>query len=91
MNPRNGAAGSIRQLDSSLAARRPLSFFAYGLGECIGWTRPGTHSETMDALAALGLPVNGDRAVKQGGEGLVTYHRTIGQRRDAIPFRNNFV
>ncbi len=44
VNPRNGAAGSIRQLDPALAARRPLSFFAYGLGEVEGWPLPTTHS-----------------------------------------------
>ncbi len=86
VNPRNGAAGSIRQLDPALAAKRPLSFFAYGLGETRGWERPPSHSATMDALEALGLPVNADRAVKLGGQGLVAYHRTIGERRDRIPF-----
>ena len=86
VNPRNGAAGSIRQLDPNLAAKRPLSFFAYGLGETEGWARPSTHSATMDTLADLGLPVNAERAVKQGGQGLVDYHRSIGARREAIPF-----
>ena len=86
VNPRNGAAGSIRQLDPALAAKRPLSFFAYGLGETRGWERPATHSASLDRLAELGLPVNDERAVVRGGQGLVDYHRTIGARRDAIPF-----
>ena len=86
VNPRNGAAGSIRQLDPTLAARRPLSFFAYGLGEAEGWVRPATQSAVLDQLARFGLPVNGDRAVRLGGQGLVAYHREIGARRDAIPF-----
>ena len=86
VNPRNGAAGSIRQLDPALAAKRPLSFFAYGLGDTPGWARPATHSAAMDALAELGLPVNGERAVKWGGSGLAEYHRGIGERRDQLPF-----
>jgi DNA ligase (NAD+) len=86
VNPRNGAAGSIRQLDPALAARRPLSFFAYGLGETVGWERPATHGAAMDRLAELGLPVCGERVVARGGQGLVDYHRAIGARRDAIPF-----
>jgi DNA ligase (NAD+) len=86
LNPRNGAAGSIRQLDPTLAAKRPLSFFAYGVGEVRGWNLPGTHSGILDRLEELGLPVNGDRAVVQGGQALVEYHRAIGARRDRIPF-----
>ena len=52
MNPRNGAAGSIRQLDPALAARRPLKFFAYGLGEVQGWL-PETHKEVLDQLEGM--------------------------------------
>ena len=86
VNPRNGAAGSIRQLDSRLAAQRPLSFFAYGLGEAQGWTLPATHSALLDALAALGLPVCSERAVVQGAEGLMAFYRTVAEKRDALPF-----
>ena len=86
VNPRNGAAGSIRQLDPNLAAKRPLSFFAYGLGEVQGWTVPATQSAVLDALAALGLPVCGERAVAQGAEGLITFHRAIAAKREALPF-----
>jgi len=53
VNPRNGAAGSIRQLDPALAAKRPLSFFAYGLGEVQGWAIPATHSAVLDALQMM--------------------------------------
>jgi DNA ligase (NAD+) len=86
VNPRNGAAGSIRQLDSALAARRPLSFFAYGLGEVRGWTFPTTHSATLDALAILGFPVCEERAVVRGDVALADFHRNIGIKRDGLPF-----
>ncbi len=86
VNPRNGAAGSIRQLDPNLAAQRPLSFFAYGLGETRGWIAPPTHSAVLDALAAWGLPVSSERTVAQGAEGLIAFHRAIAAKRDALPF-----
>jgi DNA ligase (NAD+) len=86
VNPRNAAAGAVRQLDPAVAARRPLSFFAYGVGDVQGWALPDTHSGTLDALAAFGLPVSPDRAVVVGGPGLVEFHQRIGARRDALPF-----
>ncbi len=86
VNPRNGAAGSIRQLDPALAAKRPLSFFAYGLGEVQGWPLPATHSAILDALALFGLPVCDERAVVQGAQALADFHRRIAAKRDALPF-----
>jgi DNA ligase (NAD+) len=86
VNPRNGAAGSIRQLDPALAARRPLSFFAYGLGEVRGWASPATHNAVLGALAALGVPVSDERAVVQGAQGLVDFHQRIAAKRDQLPF-----
>jgi DNA ligase (NAD+) len=86
VNPRNGAAGSIRQLDPKLAAERPLSFFAYGLGDTSGWTLPETHSSVLDALAVFGLPVCEHRAVVGGAEELVAFHERILAMRDALPF-----
>ncbi|MBT9501367.1 MAG: NAD-dependent DNA ligase LigA [Burkholderiaceae bacterium] len=86
VNPRNTAAGAIRQLDPALAAQRPLSFFAYGLGEVQGWDVPPTHSAMLDALQAFGLPVCADRAVVQGAEGLIAFHQAMGPRRDQLPF-----
>jgi len=86
VNPRNTAAGAIRQLDPELVRQRPLSFFAYGIGETRGWDIPATHSGMLDALKAYGLPVNADRAVVRGAEGLVAFHREIGEKRDALPF-----
>jgi DNA ligase (NAD+) len=86
INPRNTAAGAIRQLDSRAAAEKKLSFFAYGLGRTEGWPQPATHSATLDALATFGLPVSAERAVVQGAAGLVAFHHRIGQQRDALPF-----
>lgn len=86
VNPRNGAAGSIRQLDPALAARRPLSFFAYGLGEVQGWSLPATHSAVLDALGKWGVPVSSECAVVHGPQELVEFHRRIAAKRDNLPF-----
>ena len=86
VNPRNAAAGAVRQLDPAIAARRPLSFFAYGLGDIAGWAVPDTHSGVLDALQALGLPVCVDRTVADGADGLVAFHQAIAARRDQLPF-----
>lgn len=86
VNPRNAAAGVVRQLDATVAARRPLSFFAYGLGQVDGWPLPATQGELLQALARAGLPVNEDAAVVHGAAGLVDFHQRIAARRDALPF-----
>lgn len=87
VNPRNTAAGAVRQLDPALAAQRPLSFFAYGLGEVQGWpVQPATHAGVLDALAGFGFPVCADRVVAQGGAGLVEFHAAIAAKRDTLPF-----
>ncbi|MET0518167.1 MAG: NAD-dependent DNA ligase LigA, partial [Burkholderiaceae bacterium] len=86
VNPRNTAAGAVRQLDPAEARKKPLSFFAYGLGDVQGWDIPPTHSALLDAFAAMGLPVCADRAVVQGAAGLVAFHRAMGEKRDQLPF-----
>ncbi|HKX95850.1 MAG TPA: NAD-dependent DNA ligase LigA [Methylibium sp.] len=86
INPRNTAAGAVRQLDSRALADKKLSFYAYGLGDTQGWPRPPSHSATLDAIAAFGLPVNAEREVVAGAAGLVAFHRRIAARRDALPF-----
>lgn len=86
INPRNTAAGAVRQLDSKALADKKLSFYAYGLGDVQGWAQPATHSATLDAIAAFGLPVNGERRVVQGADGLVEFHQRVAAARDALPF-----
>jgi len=86
INPRNTAAGALRQLDPAVTAARPLCFFAYGVGEIQGWDLPATHGALLDAIAAFGLPVSKDRRVVSGAQGLVDYHADIAARRDALPF-----
>jgi DNA ligase (NAD+) len=86
VNPRNAAAGAVRQLDPNQSRKRPLSFFAYGLGDVQGWTVPATHSGLLDALDAMGFPVAKHRIVSQGPQGLVDYHRAMGAARDALPY-----
>jgi DNA ligase (NAD+) len=86
VNPRNAAAGFVRQLDSRVTASRPLSFYAYGLGEVAGWKLPPEQSAVLDALAGLGVPVSAERTVAAGADGLVKFHATIGARRDRLQF-----
>jgi len=86
VNPRNGAAGSIRQLDPKMAAERPLSFYAYGLGETRGWAVPATHREVLEALATLGLPACEHRTIARGAGELIEFHDRILAMRDALPF-----
>ena len=85
INPRNTAAGAVRQLDPRITARRPLSFFAYGYGVVRG-LRLRRHSELLDAIEAFGLPVERHREVVRGAEGLIAYHSEIGKKRDSLPF-----
>ena len=85
-NPRNGAAGSLRQLNPKITAKRPLAFFTYALGEVEGWKIPARHSLTLGALAKLGLPVSAEVDVALGLAGLLAYYARIGERRNTLPF-----
>ena len=85
-NPRNAAAGSLRQLDSRVTAARRLTFFAYGIAQCEGVELPQTQSACMDLLAALGFPVCHERDRVMGAAGLLDYYRRIGERRPDLPY-----
>ena len=86
VNPRNAAAGSLRQLDPRVTAQRPLRFFAYGWGD-IGAVRLAQHSEMLDWMARLGLPVNvTQHVVARGAAELLHYYEQVGARRAALPY-----
>jgi len=85
-NPRNAAAGSLRQLDSKITAGRPLSFFAYGVGLGADAVDVETHAELMDRLAAWGFPVATERDVVHGSRGLLDYFARIGAQRPGLPY-----
>ena len=86
VNPRNGAAGGLRQLDPSLTAKRRLSFFAYGLGARSGWSVPPTHARLLEALAELGFPVAKDRRIVRGEGDLLAFYGEVGAKRDRLPY-----
>ena len=86
-NPRNAAAGSLRQLDSKITARRPLSFFAYGLGELIpnSWL-PATHRELLDRYVELGLPVCPERRLLNSVKEMLAFYDEVGAKRASLPY-----
>ncbi|MDZ7892303.1 MAG: NAD-dependent DNA ligase LigA [Rhodoferax sp.] len=90
VNPRNAAAGAVRQLDPGIAAQRPLSFFAYGLGEVTpataGGPQFGTHFAMLQTLKSWGFPVAAEVDIARGATELIAYHQHIGARRDTLPF-----
>ncbi len=90
VNPRNAAAGAVRQLDPAIAAQRPLSFFAYGLGEATppaqGGLSFGTHFELLQTLKRWGFPVAAHVDIAYGAPELIAYHQRIGAVRDQLPY-----
>ena len=85
-NPRNAAAGSLRQLDPRITAQRTLRFFAYGVGLLEGAELPVSHAALLDWYAQMGVPVAAERCVVRDAEGLLTFYRDIGLRRAQLPY-----
>ncbi len=85
-NPRNAAAGSLRQLNPQVVSGRHLSFLAYGAGAIDGSTLPDTHSGQLEYLQKLFVPVPQGRRVVQGSDGLIAYYREIGEARNGLPY-----
>ena len=90
VNPRNAAAGAVRQLDSNIAAQRPLSFFAYGLGELAGWPKGVPpfehHYALLQTLKTWGFPIAAQTSCVSGASGLIAFHHDIAQQRDSLPY-----
>ena len=90
VNPRNAAAGAVRQLDPAIAAERPLSFFAYALGEVTpaaeGGPDWGSHWQVLQRLRAWGFPVSALSRQAQGAPGLIAFHEDLATQRDRLPF-----
>ncbi len=86
VNPRNAAAGAVRQLDPAIAAQRPLSFFAYGIGEVQGGPQWSTHAAMLQALKDWGFPVAQQNRVAAGADALVQFHADMGAQRETLPF-----
>ena len=87
VNPRNAAAGSLRQLDPRISAARPLDAFFYGLGALEGAPIPKGQTELLAWLRALGLPVSPDARTVHGVAGCLGYYREMGARRGALPYQ----
>ena len=86
VNPRNAAAGSLRQLDPRLAASRPFDVFFYGVGEAGNWKLPPRHSNTLQQLREWGLKISPLLETVQGAEGCLEYYREIGAKRNSLPY-----
>lgn len=86
VNPRNAAAGSLRQLDPRITAQRPLAFYAYGIGYSEGWTVPLLHSQALQQLGVWGFPVSERIETVQGADGCLRYFERMAAARGALPF-----
>jgi DNA ligase (NAD+) len=86
VNPRNAAAGTLRQLDPQVAARRPLEFIAYGVGHYEDGDLPDRHSEMLERLKELGVRVSPLSRLVTGAEGCQAYYDEIARQRDSLPY-----
>ncbi len=86
VNPRNAAAGSLRQLDARVTASRPLEVFFYALGEVRGWDVPPTQADLLEALKGFGLRTSPDWQLREGIQGCLAYYESIGERRLDLPY-----
>lgn len=85
VNPRNAAAGSLRQLDPKITATRPLSFYCYGIGLIDGMSLPNKHSQIMEKLKSWGLRINPESKVVNGLKGCLAYYETLAMKRNDLP------
>lgn len=85
-NPRNAAAGSLRQLDPKITAKRPLSFYCYGVGIIEGSSLPDTHYDRLMQFKAWGLPVSDKVEKRQGAQAALDYFKQIGEQRMSLDF-----
>lgn len=85
-NPRNAAAGSLRQLNPSITAKRPLSMYCYGVGECHGFLLPNSHLQQLQLLREWGVRISKDTTSAWGYEGCLAYYQAMQARRESLPF-----
>ncbi len=86
VNPRNAAAGSLRQLDARITAQRPLEMCCYGVGQVQGGNLPDRHSQVLECLRNWGLRINSESAVVRGIDACETYYQSLAERRDSLPY-----
>lgn len=86
VNPRNAAAGSLRQLDSRITASRPLELCVYGVGLIEGVALPDRHTEILQQLSEWGFRINSEMAVAENIEACIDYYRKLGEKRESLPY-----
>jgi DNA ligase (NAD+) len=86
VNPRNAAAGSLRQLDSKITANRPLALYCYGIGEVVGIDLPESHSKTMQLLQQWGCRISPELKVIEGVDAVFDYIKMLGEKRSSLSY-----
>ncbi|OUR63660.1 DNA ligase (NAD(+)) LigA [Methylophaga sp. 42_25_T18] len=86
VNPRNAAAGALRQLDSKITATRPLEIYCYGIGEIQGMDKPASHSDAMHLIASWGCRISPELKQVKGVAGCLEYIKQLGERRESLPY-----